>query len=225
MGISSDIDFEVVMPPGVADCRTPSGVDPNPRSAMIYGFSKVQGACTVFFDKAFRAQQEALAFNRSMDLGLVAATAIINATNPAAAAAKAITITAAGVVLSKSLADEYVKIFAFNVYLGKIHEITISKMESYQTSALSGSPPANYCEAYAAVQKLATMCSLSALKSNLDAQVAIPSEVKPDARGNTKGSQGAQRSESNRVQVRRQSPPSSFRPPGPPSTSYSVVPR
>jgi hypothetical protein len=179
-GVSPDVDYEIVIGAVVRNCDVPPGLNTNPATAMEVGFAKVQAACEGFFVEATRAQQNALATNRSLDLGLVATSAIVNATNPAAAAAKAITITTAGVVLSKALIDEYTKIYAFNTHLYKVRELTTTSMEDYMRKARA-TPPTNYCLAYTYVQKLATLCSLAALKANLDGQVALPSRIETDA--------------------------------------------
>jgi hypothetical protein len=217
MGVSPDVDYEVVVASVVRDCSRSPGLNVSASTAMEVGFAKVQAACEGFFVQATRAQQDALAANRSLDLGLVAATAIINATNPAANAAKAITITQAGVVLSKALLDEYSKIYTFNTHLYKVRELTTRSMEDYiARSRLAPPPPDNHCLAYTYVQKLATMCTLAALRANLDGQVALPSNIQPNGPPDF---------------MRRMPPlapplgPRSSGSGGPPSASYSVQPR
>jgi hypothetical protein len=215
IGVSPDVNYEIVVAAVVRDCDAPPAQYTDPATAMEVGFAKVQASCEAFFVDATRAQQNALAADRSLDLGLVGATAIINATNPAAAAAKAITITAAGIVLSKGLIDEYTKIYAFNTHLYKVREITTKTMEDYIIRSRA-SPPRNYCLAYTYVQKLATLCTLAALKANLDGQVALNSNIQNNndveiAPGRPAASP---RSSPSRVQSRSS---------GPPSASYKVV--
>jgi hypothetical protein len=183
---------------------------------MEVGFAKVQAACEAFFVDATRAQQNALATDRTLDLGLVAATAIINqTTSNAAKALKAVTITTAGVMLAKGLVDEYTKIFAFNTHLYKVRELTSRSMEDFIVRSRAA-PPANYCLAYTYVQKLATLCTLAALKANLDSQVALPSRI-----------ESGPPPVAPLALVRRSALRANFTPvvSGPPSASYSVYPR
>jgi hypothetical protein len=218
-GISPDVDYQVMVVAVVNQCDTPPGNNTDTTTAMEIGFTKVQAACQVFFDEATRAQQNAVAANKGLDLLLVAATAIINPTVSAAAAAKAITITTAGVVLTKALIDDFNSVYAFNNYLYKVQDHVTTAMEDYMTKARA-KPPANYCMAYTYVQKLAMLCSLSTLKSTLDQQVALPainSPNKPDA-----NVVGQKQPPGNRsfTRLRRAVPSDS----GPPSISYSVRP-
>lgn len=178
VGLSPDVDYRVLIEAVVDQCDQPTHIAAPPATAMEVGFAKVQAACEAFFVEATRAQQNALATSRGLDAALIAATAIINPTTSVADAAKVITITTAGVILAKAIIDNYTSIYAFNTYLYKVREHVTSSMEDYMTKARS-SPPANYCIAYTYVQKLAMLCSLAAMKANLDQQVAIKSEIKP----------------------------------------------
>jgi hypothetical protein len=173
VGVSPDIDYQVMVAAVVSQCDTPPGNSTDPTTAMEIGFTKVQAACQAFFDEATRAQQNAVASNKALDLLLVAATAVINPTVSAVHAAKAITITTAGVVLTKALIDDFNSVYAFNNYLYKVQDHVTTAMEDYMTKA-RGKPPANYCMAYTYIQKLAMLCSLSTLRSTLDQQVAPP---------------------------------------------------
>jgi uncharacterized protein YceK len=212
MGVGPDVDYQVVVAAVVQDCDGSPGQNTRPLTAMEVGFSKVLAACEGFFVEATRAQQNALATDRTLDLGLVAAVALINQTNPVANALKAVTITTAGVVLAKGLVDEYTKIYAFNTHLYKVRELTYKTMEDYMANARKA-PPENFCMAYTYVQKLATLCSLAALKANLDSQVAAPSVIATTPTGTAPRS-GAPRSFSARTGAPTVS--------GPPPINYSV---
>jgi hypothetical protein len=180
-GVGPDVDFQIVVA-AVQSCEAPPVSISSPTTAMEVGFAKIKAACEVFFVDATRAQQDALAASRGLDAGLIGATAIINATNSATAAAKAITITAAGIVLSKELINQYVNIYAFNTYLYKVRALVKASMADYITTARAH-PPANYCIAYTYVADLASLCSLAAMKANLDQQVALPSVISADPGG------------------------------------------
>lgn len=223
-GVSPDVDYEVVVASVVKDCDAPPGAHTDPTTAMEVGFTKVQAACQAFFDEATRAQQNAVAANKGLDLLLVAATAVINPTVSAAAAAKAITITTAGVTLTKAIIDDVNSVYSFNNYLYKVQDHVTTSMEDYMARA-RGKPPANYCLAYTYVQKLAMLCSLSTLKSTLDQQVALPAvntPNKPDAGG---GQQTGQTRMMRRSSIApRRSVPETGADSGPPSISYSVRP-
>jgi hypothetical protein len=213
MGVSPDVDYQVVVVAVAQQCDAPPAPGINPSTAMEIGFAKIQAACEVFFVDATRAQQSALATSQGLDAGLIGATAILNATTSTAAAAKAITITTAGVVFGKALINEYVSIYTFNTYLYKVRQHVMSSMEDYMTKARA-SPPLNYCLAYTYVQKLAALCTLAAMKANLDQQVALPSGIGTPPTGAPPPAarfQGLSR------------PAASFsRPSGPPPINYTV---
>jgi hypothetical protein len=173
IGVSPDVDYQVVVVAVAQECDVAPGPGVSPVTAMEIGFAKIQAACEGFFVDATRAQQAALATNQALDAGIVGATAILNATTSAAAAARAITITTAGVIFGKTLINDYVSIYTFNTYLYKVRQHVMTSMEDYMANARAA-PPANYCLAYTYVQKLASLCTLAAMKSNLDQQVAIP---------------------------------------------------
>jgi hypothetical protein len=218
-GVNPDVDYQVMVAAVVKDCDQAPGNNIDPSTAMEVGFTKVVAACQAFFDQATRVQQNAQATDKSLDVLLVAATSIINPTVAASAAAKAISITTAGVVLSKAFVDEYNSVYAFGSYLYKVQKLTTSSMEDYMSKA-RGSPPRNYCLAYTYVQKLAMLCSLSSLKSTLDQQVALPSTNTPSqsASANSPPQQGRM---STYREWRSVVPNTAG---GPPSISYSVKP-
>lgn len=213
-GVSPDVDYQIMVVAVVSQCDTPPGRNTDTTTAMEIGFTKVQAACQAFFDQT-RVQQNAVAADKGLDVLLVAATAIINPTVAAAAAAKAITITTAGVVLTKALIDDFNSVYAFNNYLYKVQEHVTNAMEDYMTKART-KPPANYCMAYTYVQKLAMLCSLSTLKSTLDQQVALPSVNAPNKPDVNPGGQQQSGNRSMSLPPRGSS--------GPPSISYSVRP-
>jgi hypothetical protein len=223
-GVNPDINYEVMIAAVVKDCDQPPAQNTSASTAMEVGFTKVLAACQTFFDNATRAQQNAQAADKGLDVLLVAATAIINPTVSAAAAAKAITISTAGVMLSKTLIDDYNSVYAFNNYLYKVQKLTSSSMEDYMSKARQ-SPPANYCLAYTYVQKLAMLCSLSTLKSTLDQQVALPSTNTPNSSNPPQTASPASPPSKGRM-----GRSSEWRPAvtdgssGPPSISYSVRP-
>jgi hypothetical protein len=176
IGVSPDVDYQVVVVAVAQECDAAPGLGVSPVTAMEIGFAKIQATCEGFFVDATRAQQTALATNQALDAGVVGATAILNATTSAAAAARAITITTAGVVFGKALINDYVSVYTFNTYLYKVRQHVMTSMEDYMTNARA-TPPANYCLAYTYIQKLASLCTLAAMKANLDQQVAIPATV------------------------------------------------
>jgi hypothetical protein len=176
VGVDPDADYQVLVAAVVQQCDTSPASSASPSTAMEVGFVKVQAACEGFFVEATRAQQNALAAKQGLDAALVGATAIINPTNSVAAALKAVTITTAGVVLTKALIDEYNSVYAFGPYLYKVREHVQNSMEKYMSDSRA-SPPTNYCLAYTYVQKLAMLCSLAAMKADLDQQVALPSTI------------------------------------------------
>src|SRR5690348_13271398 len=92
-GVSPDVDYQVMVRAVLDQCENSPDSYVSPLTAMEVGFTKVQAACEAFFVEATRVQQNALAANHSLDAALIAATAIINPTNSAVVAAKAITIT------------------------------------------------------------------------------------------------------------------------------------
>jgi len=207
---SPNVDFQVIVE-AVRSCETPPISVSTPSTAMEVGFNRVKVACEVFFTDATRAQQEALSTNSALDAGLVGATAIVSATSSAAAAAKAITVTTAGVVFGKALITQYINVYAFNTYLYKIRQFVKDSMEDYITTARAN-PPINYCIAYSYVSDLASLCSLAAMKAYLDQQVALPSKIANTPPAPGAGTPGAR---ANRL-LRR---PNSY-----PSTNYTVRP-
>jgi hypothetical protein len=148
-----------------------------PKAASDYmqvGFANVYAACEVFFVSATKFQQNALATDQTLDAGLIGATSILNATSSAATAVKAITITTAGIVLGKSIVNDYATIYTFGTHLYKVRQLIQNDMDNFVKQVV---PPADTCFAYANVQKLATKCTLANMQALLDAQVAIPSQV------------------------------------------------
>jgi hypothetical protein len=212
-GVNPDIDYRIIFSSVISECDRPISGYADPSAFMEVGFTKVQAACEIFFDDATRSQQNAQAANRGLDVLLVAATAVINPTVSAAAAAKAITITTAGIVFSKALIDDYNTVYAFGNYLYKVKKLTRTSMEDYMSKARAA-PPANYCLAYTYVQKLAMLCSLSSLKASLDEQVALPSTSTPAASATAREGRSANLRES-------RSAPRSIGA-GPPPIDYSV---
>jgi len=180
MGLAPDADYQVLIQAVIDRCDVPppSTALIDPSTYMEVGFGQVQAACEVFFVEATRAQQNALAANRGFDALLVAAAAILPQTNSAATAAKALAITTAGIVLTKTLIDNYTSIYAFNTHLYKVRSHVVDSMEHYMADARLA-PPRNYCLAYTYVQKLASLCSLAAMKANLDEQVALDTRMTP----------------------------------------------
>lgn len=176
IGVSPDVDYQMVVVAVAQECDLPPAPGVTPPTAMEIGFAKIQAACEGFFVDATRAQQVALSTSHTLDAGLVGATSILNATTSAAAAARAITVTQAGVVFGKAILSDYISIYTFNTYLYKVRQHVQATMEDYIVTA-RGTPPANYCLAYTYIQKLATLCTLAAMKANLDSQVAIPASV------------------------------------------------
>jgi hypothetical protein len=173
MGTAPYIDDAVIVAK-VEQCNSPGD---SPKIASDYlqvGFSNVFAACEAFFVNATRFQQNALATSNTLDAGLIGATAVINATSSAAAAVKAITITTAGVTFGKAILNDYVTIYTFGTHLYKVRQLVQNDMDNFvgQTKA-----PADTCIAYAAVQTLATKCTLANMQALLDAQVAIPSQT------------------------------------------------
>ncbi|QPF82269.1 hypothetical protein IC762_21120 [Bradyrhizobium genosp. L] len=217
MGVPPDIEYQVVVTAVIDQCDRAPGSYASPQTAMEIGFTKVQALCENFFVEATRIQQNVVATDRGLDAGLLAATAIINPTVSAAAAAKALAITTAGVVLTKTVIDQYSSLYAFNNYLYKVRSHTVSAMEDYMAKARQ-SPPANYCLAYTYVQKLAMLCSLAALKATLDEQVALPSQNTTNPAGG--GAPNAPAKGRSFRSFRAGNPSSG----GPPSISYSVKP-
>jgi hypothetical protein len=176
--ISPDIDFQIVVA-AVQSCEAPPVSRSDPTTVMEVGFTKVKAACEIFFSDATKLQQEALASTQALDAGLIGATSIINATSSAAAAAKAITITTAGVVLSKQLIGQYVSVYTFNTHLYKVRQLVKQSMEDYVSKARNHQP-LNYCQAYSYISDLASLCTLAAMKANIDQQVALPSTISTD---------------------------------------------
>jgi hypothetical protein len=208
---SPNVGYEVIVH-AVQDCDSPPAQSATPTTVMEVGFRQVKLACEAFFVDATIAQRNALAGNKGLDAGLLGATAILNATTSPAAAAKAITVTTAGVVLSKELMNQYTSIYTFDTHLYKVRQLVKGSMQQYAEAARS-IPPANYCRAYDYVADLATLCSLASMQSFLDEQVAKPSEVVADLAGSTPVSTSRiqPRSRSLPVGYQLRSPPTSFR--------------
>jgi hypothetical protein len=170
--------------PGVDDAMIISKVqscNDGPKAANDYmqvGFSNIYAACEAFFVNATRFQQNALATSSTLDAALIGATSIINVTNASAAAVKAITITTAGVTLGKAVLSDYVTIYTFGTHLYKVRQLVQSDMDNFVGQVKA---PADTCIAYAAVQTLATKCTIANMQALLDAQVAIPSQTVPAA--------------------------------------------
>jgi hypothetical protein len=161
----------------VAKVNACNGPGDGPKAANDYmqvGFANVYASCEVFFVNATKFQQNALATNQTLDAGLVGATSIANATMSTASALKAITITTAGIVLGKSIVNDYVTIYTFGTHLYKVRQLVQDDMDNFTASA---GTPADTCIAYANVQRLATKCTIANMQALLDAQVAIPSQV------------------------------------------------
>jgi hypothetical protein len=173
LGDTPAVDDQVIVA-RVAACNAANDGLKAANDYMQVGFANVYAACEAFFVNATRLQQNALAGGQTLDAGLIGATSILNATVPAASAARAITITAAGVVFGKSLLNSYVTVYAFGSHLYKVRQLVQDDMDNY---TLRVSPPTDTCIAYANVQKLATLCTLSNMQALLDAQVAIPSQT------------------------------------------------
>jgi hypothetical protein len=101
----------------VRQCNQPGD---GPKVAMDYmqvGFANVYAVCEGFFVDATRFQQNALATSNTLDAGLVGASSIVTATSSTAAALKTITITTAGVVLGKSVVNDYLTVYTFGTHL------------------------------------------------------------------------------------------------------------
>lgn len=184
--VSPVVDDQVIVAT-VQQCGAPEPVDPI--TFMEVGFTKVKAACEVFFVNATKVQQNALAANTALNAGQVGATAILNATASASAAAKAITITQAGVVLAEALITDYVNVYTFNTYLYKVRQLVQSTMADYAKKARVA-PPANYCIAYSYVSDFASLCSLASMKALLDEQVALPSNVNNTQSASTGAAKG-----------------------------------
>jgi hypothetical protein len=174
-GVSPVVDDQVIVA-AVQSCDAPQATDP--ATFMEVGFSQVKAACEAFFVNATKVQQNALAANTGINAGLLGATSILNATTPASAAARAISITQAGVIFSEALINDYVNVYTFNTHLYKVRQLVQSSMADYMTTARKTSP-VNYCIAYTRVSDLASLCSLAAMQADLDQQVAIPSTITP----------------------------------------------
>jgi hypothetical protein len=83
MGDAPAVDDTVI----VAKVQACNGPGDTPKAANDYmqvGFSSVFAACEAFFVNATRFQQNALATSQTLDAGLIAATAVINATTTTA---------------------------------------------------------------------------------------------------------------------------------------------
>lgn len=177
LGSGPTVDDRVIVP-RVAACNSASDTPKAANDYMQIGFANVYAACEAFFVDATRFQQNALATNQTLDSGLIGATSIITATSSAASAVKAITITTAGIVMGKSLLNNYTATYAFGTHLYKVRQLVQNDMDNY---AMKVAPPADTCIAYANVQRLATKCTLANMQALLDAQVAIPSQVSSPA--------------------------------------------
>ncbi len=173
--VSPTVDDQVIVA-AVQSCDAPPVGQSTPATFMEVGFTQVKAACEAFFVNATRIQQNALAANTALNAGLVGATSILNATASATAAAKAISITQAGVIFSEALLTDYLNVYTFNTYLYKVRQLVDGSMADYIKSARQNPPP-NYCIAYTYVSDLASLCSLAAMKADLDQQVALPSTV------------------------------------------------
>lgn len=191
--VPTAIDYEIVIGAVIDKCGASRDGHPNASTAMEVGFARVAAACEAFFDDATRAQQASLATSRGLDALLIGATAIINPTTSKEAAARAISITAAGVTLAKSIIEGTSSVYTFSKNLYKVREHVTTSMDTYAVNARN-SPPENYCLAYAYVQKYATLCSLSAMQSFHDLQMALPATagniVQPTGGGGAQGRSG-----------------------------------
>lgn len=172
-GISASVEYDALAD-ATRDCSRRPSEGSSPTNLMISGFINVKNACRVYFDRATRAQQEALIGNKTLDAGQIATIAVLGVTSSPAAAAKAITITAASVVLAKEIINQTVNTYTFNTHLSKVRELTVAAMADFQTKA-EASPPQNYCKAYDYVVDYASICSVASMQTLLDQQIAIPS--------------------------------------------------
>ena len=181
-GVSPTVDDKVIVA-AVQSCEAPPISQAiSPMTFMEVGFTQVKAACETFFANATKIQQNALAANTALSAGQIGATSILNATTSSSVAQKAITITQAGVAFSEALINDYVNVYTFNTYLYKVRQLVQSTMADYIKNARQN-PPANYCIAYTYVSDLASLCSLAAMKANLDQQVALPSSISNTSAG------------------------------------------
>jgi hypothetical protein len=209
----TEVDYEIVIEAVVKQCGVSRSGYVDAKTAMEVGFARVQAACEVFFDEATRAQQNSLAASRGLDALLIGATAAFNPTMSAAAAARAVTITAAGVTLAKSIIEGSTSIYTFSKNLYKVREHVTTSMDTYIVNARAN-PPDNYCLAYAYVQKFATLCSLAAMQSFHDLQMAFPTVaggVIPPAKGDAEGNGRSGRSAGGGYSASSGPPLTSFR--------------
>jgi hypothetical protein len=178
MGVSPTVDFQIIVA-AIQSCDVPPSTMnvANATTAMEVGFTQVKSACEAFFVEATRIQQNALAADKGLDAGLVGLSSVLNATASTSAALKTITITQAGVVLTKALIDDYSTVYTFNTYLYKVRDFVGASMQKYIDQARAN-PPENYCIAYTYISDLARLCSLAAMKANLDMHIAVaPSAI------------------------------------------------
>jgi hypothetical protein len=189
LGVSPTVDFQVIVT-AIQSCDVPpSSMNvANATTAMEVGFTQVKSACEAFFVEATRIQQNALAADRGLDAGLVGLSSILNATASTNAALKTITITQAGVVLTKALIDDYSTVYTFNTYLYKVRDFVDASMQKYMDQARA-KPPENYCIAYTYIADLARLCSLASMKANLDMHIAVAPTAITSGEGPPSGTQ------------------------------------
>jgi hypothetical protein len=208
----------------VNECNGPGDTPKAANDYMQVGFANVYAACEAFFVNATRFQQNALATGQTLDAGLIGATSILNATVAPAAAAKAITITTAGIVFGKAVLNDYVTIYTFGTHLYKVRQLVQDDMDKFVTKLTNAGLPADTCIAYANVQTLATKCTLANMQALLDAQVAIQSTTAPPGSSGTPPAPAPRAALASRAPAPRASvpPPAVFM--GTPPVSSTVIP-
>jgi hypothetical protein len=177
LGDSPDVDYAIIVPV-VTQCYQPGTETENARFAnaiMEVGFTKVRAACETFFVDATRFQQNALATSGTLDALLIGANSIITATSSGPSAVKALAVTAAGIVLGKTVVNQFSTIYAFGTHLQKIRHLAYADMDEFTDRSRTTAQPANACRAYSLVQELALKCTLAALKDIENQQFSIPS--------------------------------------------------
>jgi hypothetical protein len=190
VAVSPAVDNEAILV-SVQSCEGSPNVNVSPITYMNLGFTKVDIACRAYFDRLTETMQEARLSRKGLGTANTAALAVLSATS---AAAKAITITSAGVTLVDQLMQEVEETYAYTPYLYKIRDLVQSSMQDFKSKSvdsarkagLAAASPDNYCAAYTYVVDYASLCTKTAIQSLFDQQVAVPSVAANSTTGGTK---------------------------------------
>lgn len=152
------------------------------RVALEMAFSEVRNKCEVFFDGITEQNRRGRYSRRALGDAALFTTALMTATT---ASAKAIGITAAGVILADQLIQDFAEVYGFQPYTYKIRELVQETMDDFRAASLSeqtfadGNSRDAYCIAYVRVRDYASLCTITSIQSRFDQLVASDASARP----------------------------------------------